>query len=249
MTESKRLQKAKLIELNPDRTEKSGGKEVTVQFNPETLKVSFANQIVQPNNAGSGGGSSGDQSNSASRQFVGAGTTKLSFQLWFDIGSQSSGDSQTESDVRELTKNVAYFITPHKDGEQYIPPAARFLWGSFQFDGMFDAVEESLEFFSDEGIPLRATVSVNMSQQRIEEYSGKQGGLGSSSPPGSLGIGGAPPGTIPLTQANAGDSLQSIAAAAGLGGSWQAIAEANGIENPRQIQPGTLINLNIGLGK
>ena len=43
------LAKAQLIELDADfKNEKPGGQKVSVQFNPETLKVSFANQLVQP---------------------------------------------------------------------------------------------------------------------------------------------------------------------------------------------------------
>ena len=51
-----------------------------VQFNPESLKVSFANQLVQPAGAG-------DQTGPPARQFVGAGTTKLALTLWFDVTS------------------------------------------------------------------------------------------------------------------------------------------------------------------
>ena len=54
------------------------GKRVKVQFNPETLKVTFANQIVQPTGPG-------DQRGTPGRQYVGAGTTKLALQLWFDV--------------------------------------------------------------------------------------------------------------------------------------------------------------------
>ena len=47
------LKKASLIELDTEYNEKQGGKQVEVQFNPETLKVTFANQIVQPSSTGS----------------------------------------------------------------------------------------------------------------------------------------------------------------------------------------------------
>jgi len=248
MPDSSKPAKAQLIELDANFEKKSDGKTVTVQFNPETLKVSFANQVVQPANASGGGGSAGagtgDQSGPASRQFVGAGTTKLSLQLWFDVGAQLPDTGSRVIDVRELTKNVAYFITPKREGEHYIPPAARFLWGSFQFDGIMDSLDENLEFFSDEGVPLRASMTVAMSQQRITEFSGRQGS-GNQTPPGVTGPAGSAPGTSPLVQASAGASLQSIAANLGQGSNWQAVAEANGIENPRMLQPGQLINMNI----
>lgn len=239
MPDSSNPAKAQLVELDSNFKDKKGGKIVTVQFNPETLKVSFANQIVQSDGAGGG---TGDQSGPAARQFVGAGTTKLSLQLWFDVGAQTPDASTRVIDVRELTKKVAYFITPRKEGKHFIPPAVRFHWGSFHFDGIMDSLDESLEFFSAEGVPLRASVSVSMSQQKITKFEGKAGEL-ARTPPGVSGPAGSVPGTAPLVRAPAGQSLQSIAASNGHGQDWQPVAEANGIENPRLLTPGKLINL------
>src|SRR5208337_2744250 len=129
------LAKAKLIELKQDFSgEKSGGASVTVQFNPETLKVTYANQIVQPQG--------GDQaSGTAGRQFVGAGTTKLALTLWFDVTAMQ--DNPVD-DVRRLTQPVVYFMTPQPsdaDRNRLAPPGLRFQWGSFLFDGMVDGLE------------------------------------------------------------------------------------------------------------
>ena len=236
------LQKAKLIELDAEFAEKDDGKIVEVQFNPETLKVSFANQIVQPNNAGAGTNGAGSQSGPASRQFVGAGTTKLTLQLWFDVNGPLPKEKEGILDVRELTKEVAFFITPVPEGENFIPPAVKFLWGSFHFDGLVDSMDESLEFFSKDGVPLRASMNINMSQQRIQEFSGKQGRRQPSGPGGS---GAAPAGTRPLERAPAGSTLQGLAANLGQAANWRDIADAGGIENPRLLQPGQLIDMNV----
>ena len=143
MPDPAHLAKAELHEVDADfKDDKPGGKVVKVQFNPETLKVSFANQLQTP----SGGGS---QKGTPSMQFVGAGTTKLAVQLWFDVNAPEALDEQKQAanDVRKLTQQVAYFITPtEKDKGQFLPPAVRFLWGSFQFDGIMDSMEESLKF-------------------------------------------------------------------------------------------------------
>jgi hypothetical protein len=245
MSNTTKLLKAKLIELTAELEEKPGGKETTVQFNPESLKVSFANQVVQPNNAGSGG--SGDQSSTAARQFVGAGTTKLALTLWFDVGAQDTDSGDAKADVRDLTKDVAFFITPKQDGDHYVPPGVRFLWGSFQFDGLVDSLEETLEFFSDEGVPLRANISLGLSQQRISEFHGNQKALAANpSPPGAFGAGsGDSIGTTPLVQVKAGASLQATLGSSKSGASWQSIAEANGIENPRQLNTGAMLNLKV----
>jgi hypothetical protein len=54
------LAKARLIELKEDfSAELPGGKKVAVQFNPETMKVSFANQIVQPQGGDQAAGNAG----------------------------------------------------------------------------------------------------------------------------------------------------------------------------------------------
>ena len=243
MSDAKKLEKAKLVEMEADfANPKSGGKETVVQFNPESLKVTFANQLVQPGNGGANG--TGDQSNQAGRQFVGAGTTKLALQLWFDVGAQPSDSGERKADVRDLTKDVAFFITPKQEGSNYLPPATRFSWGSFHFDGFLDSLEENLEFFSEEGIPLRASVSLNMSQQKIQEFAGSGGSL-NNPPPGAPGFGQGGLGTSPLAQARSGASLQSMVNG---GQDWKTIAEANNIENPRLLDAGSFINLNIKTG-
>jgi len=228
------LEKAVLIELNDDLSDiKAGGKRVSVQFNPDTLKVSFANQIKTPEGAGS------QQSGTAGRQYVGAGTTKLALQLWFDVNAVAEGESRFD-DVRRLTQDVVFFMDPQPDAAdatKFVPPGMRFQWGSFKFDGLVDSLEETLEYFSEQGKPLRASVSLNLSQQKIL----KTVFTGEGRIPGRPKV----PGTKPLAQAPAGSNLQGLAAGAGLGGDWQGIAQANGIENPRLLEPGQLIDLSL----
>lgn len=245
MPEPTRLEKAELRELRSDlQDEEPNGKRAKVQFNPETLKVSYSNQLVTPQGAaGSGGGN--DRSGTPARQFVGAGTTKLALQLWFDVTAPLPEGEQAVDDVRKLTEKVAYFITPKVEGEHHIPPAVRFVWGSFQFDGLVDSLEESLEFFSSEGKPLRASVGLALSQQKIAAFVFRAtrgaGGIGPSAA-------GPAPGTRPLTAAPAGASLPGLADQKGLGGQWQAIAARNGIETPRLLAPGQLIDMDLGTG-
>jgi hypothetical protein len=237
-----RLEKAELRQLDAEmRNEINRENWAKLQFNPESLKVTFANQIQTPSGAG-------DQTGTPSRQFVGAGTTKLAFTLYLDATQPPPEGGEAVDDVRKLTQKVAFFITPQQEGTSYVPPAVRFVWGSFQFDGLMDGLEESLEFFSSEGKPLRASMSVTLSQQRITRFTFRDtGGGGAGARPSGAPGGGRPstPGTRPLAEAPAGASVQSLAAAAGRAGDWQAIASANGIENPRQLAPGQLIDLNL----
>lgn len=245
MPEPMTLKKAELIELKSDFSgEQDDGKRVTVQFNPESLKLTFTNQLVTPEGAGSQQGTPG-------RLQVGAGTTKLAMQLWFDA-SRVDKNETPPTDVRDLTKQVTFFITPKaEEGSttSYIPPAVRFLWGTFHFDGMVDSLEETLDYWSHDGKPLRAAMTLSLSQQKIEAFElaarskGKDQQIARLMGESAGGAAGRPAGTTPMTQAAAGLSLQALADAAGQG-DWQSIASANGIENPRLLEAGQLVNLH-----
>jgi hypothetical protein len=219
------LVKARLIELEQDfKKEKSGGQTVEVQFNPETLKVTFANQLVQPQGGDQAAGNTG-------RQFVGAGTTKLALTLWFDVTAMTEN---AVDDVRRLTQKVIFFMTPtkdQKDKKKMVAPATRFVWGSFLFDGIVEGLEESLEFFGADGKPLRASINLTLSQQKILVSEFKGDGRVPSSP-----------GQAPLSAARSGDSVQSLAAANG-NPDWKAVAAANGIEDPLRLRPGQLLDV------
>lgn len=223
-----KLEKATLQKVESDfKNVSSPDHKVTVQFNPETLKVTYANQISTPTAPRNQGGT-------PAHQFVGAGTTKLSLQLWFDVTAEGA----QERDVRELTQKVAYFITPDEDNNNIIP-AVRFVWGSFLFDGLMESLDESLEFFSAEGIPLRASMTLGLTRQKITKFNFLKK---ANTPTGAPSAG-----TRPLKAAPAGKSLQGMAASQGKAGNWQAIAAANNIENPRLLQPGQLIDMDAKL--
>jgi hypothetical protein len=250
------VKSAELRELDATGTlMRNDNSPIPVQFNPETLKVTYANQVVPPSTGtGSGGSASGgqtsDQTETSSTQFVGRGTTKLAVQLWFDVSSVVPSDLQRflseRNDVRLLTEKVAYYIkpkeVPNTNPKRYLPPAVSFIWGSFRFDGIVESLDESLEFFSPDGVPLRAVMSLSIVQQSFQFAFNADF---QPSPPSGGGLpGGGAPGTQPLASASAGLSLQGMTASAGISADWQGIALANGIENPRILAPGQLINLN-----
>lgn len=225
------LVKAKLIELKQDLSDElPSGKKVDVQFNPDTMKVTFANQVEQPK--------SGDQSaGTGGIQFVGAGNTKLALTLWFDVTAM---DENPLDDVRRKTRDVIYFMDPkpsQKDKSKLSPPGTRFSWGSFIFDGVVEGMEESLEFFSAAGKPLRASIALTLVQQKIlvAKFEGS-------------GVLQGRAGQRPFTPAKQGQSLQQMADASGKGGNWQSIADANGIEDPLRMPPGKLVDLEAAVG-
>jgi hypothetical protein len=228
------LAKAQLVEIKWDAKQKQadkvpGGKTVVVHFNPQTLKLTYANE-----NKG------GDQPGGNAKQFVGSGTSKLAIELLFDT-TESNGD------VRKVTSDVAYFIQAQPQQNQKnkrVPPGIQFEWGTFIFRGVVDSMQETLEYFSEEGIPMRATVSLGISRQDIEFL------FGTAAPPtpsgAPAGAAGGNPGVEPLTPAGPGDSVQRMAGRNGNSADWRAIAAANNIDDPLRLSAGALVNLNAG---
>lgn len=255
-------QKAWLCEIAGENNERTG-RNVQLQFNPETLRITHGGQIRPPVNASKGGGTgttttggTGDVVGSTPFQNTGAGSTRLSVQVWFDVTSVMVQGAEGVSDVRELTEQVAYFMRPkglpNRDGTPQSTPRVQFAWGTIIFSGVMDSLDESLELFSTDGVPLRASMNLGMSEGNIAIGPGV-GGAGGGLSAGlnlsaGIGIGASASlgaGTQPLAQAEAGVSLQAMASASfGADADWQSIATANGIENPRLLQPGQLINMN-----
>lgn len=220
--------KAKLLEIvlptGKADAQPTGRNAVDVDFNPETLKVTYANTIEAK-----------DQSGGGSMQYVAKSSTKLAVELWFDVTT-----SATDKDVRERTKKVIHFMTPgeQKGGKdkKFVPPGVRFSWGSFLFDGVMESMDETIEMFSSDGRPLRSRVSLSISSQDIQYH------IQPISPA-------APetPGTQPRQQLRQDESVQQAAGRNGRPEDWPAVAAANGIENPRRPRPGQFIDPNAGV--
>jgi hypothetical protein len=225
MPQPQTLQKAQIVPL----VGTSEGTPVEVQFNPQTLKLNYSNQIP-----------GGTQPQGSTPQFAGTGATKLSMELWFDVTlPPPKGAPDPGGDVRKLTQQIVSFMdvknTSSKDQQIRTPPNLKFKWGSFIFTGTMDSMDETIDLFSPDGVPLRSNVSISLSKHDLTFEFGSAAGSTS---------GGA--GTTPLSTAKAGDSLQQMAAQAGIS-NWQGVAQANGIANPRLLQPGTMINLSISV--
>ncbi len=219
----------------------NGGKNVRVQFNPQTLKLTYSNQKA-----------GGDQPKGSSTQFVGRGVTKLALELWFDIALAQAQQliSQTATDVRQLTQEIVYFMIPKDPSSSSSnsktpppPPGLLITWGSFSFAGIMESLDETIDFFSAQGKALRSQLNITVSRQEIQYNAKAAATLQQPNPP---------PGIKPYTAATRGTTFQQMAAQAGSSGQpgapgWQGLALANGIENPRLLAPGALVDLSAGV--
>jgi len=238
---------------------------IAVDFNPQTLRVSYRTQgPTSTNRASQGQGAENGAKTGVSNQRTGFTTGLSSLELLFDT-------SESGEDVRSKTLKIAQMLhLPNKN----TAPIVVFQWGTFLFRGTLDSMDETLDYFTDSGKPLRATVSLSMSLNEknkdvADSGSGGGGGVGAGAGFGagaslgasagiSVGINvgagfsasagvsaGIAVGTTPLTLSQAGESLQTLSGRAGV--DWRAVANANNIDNPRLIQPGTVLDLNAGV--
>jgi hypothetical protein len=150
------------------------GQAIPVDFNPASLVYSVENSIQQQ--------SAGPKK----VQYVAQLSGKLTMDLQFD--TTGSG-----ADVRTETNKIAQFMQPsgnasaaaqtaaaqmQNDNQSGPPPKAPpvllFQWGSYQFQGIMDSFKETIDFFSSEGVALRALVSIQLSRQDLVFDEGTQ---------------------------------------------------------------------------
>jgi phage tail-like protein len=117
---------------------------VSVQLNPDELRTSLSHE-------------DGPRS-------------ELALCLRFDVRAPTPG-RRAPDDVRRLTKRVAYFATPRRGrGGEAVRPGVRLAWGTFRFDGFVETLEETLEEFSPDGRPLRASLALTLARDEIVPY-------------------------------------------------------------------------------
>jgi hypothetical protein len=125
---------------------------VTVHFNPEFLDITFTNSIQQ------------GKRNQPAQVSETETTAKLSMELVFDT-------TLTGLDVRTETNKLIRMMNPTQErprrnnNNRQIPSIVIFQWGTIWFEGYIDSYREKIDFFSIQGVPLRATVTLSMTQQ------------------------------------------------------------------------------------
>jgi hypothetical protein len=185
-----------------------------VHFNPQTLQYTITNTL---SNTGSG---------NSSKQYTGESTGKLTFDLIFDTTSKGE-------DVRLHTVQVAKLMKPGNDDDK-TPPIVEFAWGLYTFSGMVESYRETIDFFSANGVPLRASVNLTLSRQdKVFEGGSSPGDAGTG---GSLaGRGGSNANAMqtPAPGPNDGRGITQTATQAGNPAAAHEIAAQNGIENMR----------------
>ncbi|HZQ81925.1 MAG TPA: hypothetical protein VFB25_08120 [Gaiellaceae bacterium] len=204
--------------------------DIPVQFNPASLRLTLRNETT-------GGRSRGQQA----QQTVGTGSTDLTFDLHFD-----TADNQT--DVQVLVKQVEQFVLPTVPGSKKAPPRVRFCWGKFGFEGVMTGLQEEIDLFSSEGVPLRAKLGVTIQGQRAKdvatEAKGNSATTPGTKPSTSPGASGPPPPPDTRATALGGESAAAFAARNGVDpNAWRGLGGA-ALTNPLSLAAGLEIDFS-----
>lgn len=176
-------------------------------------------------------------------QFVRGQNEKLSVDLFFDTTDDGTGARATS--VTTKTDPIYSLVKIEPAG--HAPPIVTFAWNAAfpgadlpaasgnqrrnAFRGVVESCRQKFTFFSPEGVPLRATLTLSLREYKTLEEQLAQ--LNLSSPERTHAY---------LTRD--GDTLSRIAAQYyGRAGEWRAIAEANDIDDPRRLDPGVLLTV------
>jgi len=210
---------------------------LTVHFNPETLDITFTNSVRQ------------GRRNQPAQVSVTETTAKLSMELIFDT-------TLNGIDVRVETNKLGRMMDPaqqrprQNNRSNQIPSIVIFQWGTIWFEGYIDSYRERLDFFSAEGVPLRAAVTLSLTQQQRDfapntnvSYNNTVGGSGdplsSNAPINRVGS------NRSITDAVSGRN----SAAAGNSAVARSVAAANGIENMRLPEVNELVFPDVQLSR
>ena len=200
---------------------KSGDKKLSCHFNPEKYtinrEIGWKPQPVIGNNV-------------PASNFEGGGPSKVTLTLLFDTTFE--GGESTVVDVRDYTKPLWDATRIDQDNKNTTtnkgtPPTVVFMWGrAWTFEAVINSLSQEFILFSEEGVPIRSTVTLGLTQIKDDTAFGRQN-------PTSGGT----PGKIYTVRE--GDRLDLIAASYYKKPMlWRYIAEHNDIDNPRDLMPG-----------
>lgn len=194
---------------------RAGKGPVEVMFNPAEYNLELSSNFASTALPGL---------NNPVLQFVHGEAQTLSMDLLFDTYTNQGG-----ADVSKITGELAQALLI--DGDLHAPPPVLFVWGSFSFQAVVEKLSQRFTMFLENGIPVRATLNVSFRQyQPIQEQ--LQNPRRNSADKSTRHV------------LSSDESLWHLAANVyGDPAQWRLIARRNGIANPRQVPPNTVLIL------
>jgi len=188
-----------------------GQDEIEVLFNPTNYSVDKANTIAEIAIPGL---------EAPILQYVHGNTRTLSMELFCDTYEE-------QTDVSEVTDDIYGLL--EIDPDTHVAPICDIFWGSFSFRGVLDHCSGRFTLFLSDGTPVRATLTVVFKEYIDVEVLVRENPTQSAD-------------HRKTREVRAGDRLSSIAAEEyGDPAKWRPIADANNLDDPRQLEPGRVL--------
>lgn len=209
------LKRAKLVDVSSAAVPSP---EIVVQFNPSDLSIDsgavYASMPVP-----------GLQT--PIQQFIRGDADTMTLELFLDDTS-SRNQNGTES-IKAKLEQLRNFV--RIDKSLHAPPICKFVYGDLEFTGTVVSLRERHTLFSPEGNAIRARVTLVLKKYKSAEVQLRELALES-------------PDRTHVRVLREGETLATIANEAyGDPRMWRPIADANGIERPRFIAPGTALKI------
>lgn len=208
-----KLEKAKITVLAGG----SAGKVIDVLFNPAEYSFDRANAFKATAVPGLG---------SPLLQFVNGEADQLSMELFLDDYTDPPGRQAgpSKKSVEERIKDLSALLNVDRD--LHAPPPVRFSWGRLEFTGIIEKLGRKVSLFQPDGTAARAKLAISFKEYRtLQEQMDTPRRESADKSKRRVVIG--------------QDSLWALAAREYQDpAQWKLIAEANDLDDPREIAPG-----------
>ncbi|WP_370250065.1 LysM peptidoglycan-binding domain-containing protein [Nocardioides sp.] len=213
-----------MAELEKAFLEIEGGERIPCLYNPETVSMGRRNSWVSTPMPGKG---------VPSLRYAGANGGWLRLDLEFDTTAQ--GVSVTRHTGRLLGLMDIKPDLPGTDAgsNNARPPTVTLHWGDLHsFKSVVSDLQVSFTYFSSTGVPLRATVRLELQQYEESRAFGPQNPTSGTPRPGRT------------HRVQPGETLDRISARYyGDSTRWRMLAAANAVEDPLALRPGTVLSV------
>jgi LysM repeat protein len=157
----------------------------------------------------------------------------MSLELFFDTtntGKSVTVHTNKLMKMLKIDKSLSGYDADKNNGR---PPWVKFHWGKFHsFKSVITSLSITYVYFSSTGDPLRAKVSMTLTQMEQDDAFPAQNPTSGTPAPGRA------------HQVMPGESLDRISAQYyGDSTQWRAIAQANAIRDPFSLRPGVMLDI------
>ncbi|MBS2025860.1 MAG: LysM peptidoglycan-binding domain-containing protein [Deltaproteobacteria bacterium] len=193
---------------------KNSGNAITCLFNPKEYSIQKSVQWEPHKMPGL---------DLPEQQFTSGNPAVLSVELFFDT-------YEAKKDVRTEHTEPLMVLT-QVDADTHAPPIVQFVWGGLLFEGVIESLALRFTMFHPDGKPCRATATLSIKEAKTAKQQLEEKPRNS-------------PDHTKRRTFKQGETLSLIAHEEyDNAAEWRRIADANGISDPKDVKPGTVLTL------